>query len=225
MGQVISTRTDVLQEAYTEMLKSLQDIVPAFDGKKAKYIVTKELGKDCDLVFDNFSAEPIKAASLGQVYTAFYKGKKVAIKVQRARLKELLDLDLTNLKKLAELLDKFDPKSEGADCDWVKIYEESDRLLYEKINYSNEAGNADRFRKDFQDIPRVRVPTSYRNGLTTPRVLTMEFVESLKLMNNAEIEKRIGPRYVVQARGGLVVATNCGNGLLSCGSSSAGQPV
>jgi predicted unusual protein kinase regulating ubiquinone biosynthesis (AarF/ABC1/UbiB family) len=109
--------------------------------------------------------------------------------VQRAGLKELFDVDLKNLKKSAELLDKFDPKSDGADRDWVKIYEESERLPYEELNYMNEADNADRFRKDFKDIPWVRVPKFYRNGLTTPRVLTMEFVESLKLTDIAQIEK------------------------------------
>ena len=64
-----------------------------------------------------------------------YKGKKVAIKVQRAGLKELFDVDLKNLKKLAELLDRFDPKTDGADRDWVSIYEESERLLYLEIDY------------------------------------------------------------------------------------------
>ena len=188
LGQVVSTRTDVLPETYTEVLKSLQDDVPAFSGQKAKDIVTKELGRPCDEVFQDFSAKPLKAASLGQVHTAFYKGKKVAVKVQRAGLKELFDVDLKNLKKLAELLDKFDPKSDGADRDWVKIYEESERLLYEEINYLNEADNADRFRKDFADIAWVRIPQMIRE-VSTPRVLTMEFVESLKLTDIKQIDR------------------------------------
>ena len=64
--------------------------------------------------------------------------------MQRAGLRELFDVDLKNLKKLAELLDKFDPKSDGADQDWVAIYDESARLLYEEIDYLNEAKNAER---------------------------------------------------------------------------------
>lgn len=113
LGQVISTRTDILPKEYTDILKTLQDDVPGFSGKRAKDILSKELGKPCDTVFQNFSEEPLAAASLGQVHTAMYKGKKVAIKVQRAGLKELFDVDLKNLKKLAELLDKFDPKTDG----------------------------------------------------------------------------------------------------------------
>lgn len=110
----MSTRTDVLPTTYTDVLKTLQDDVPGFSGKKAKDIVSKELGRPCDEIFENFSEKPLAAASLGQVHTATYKGQKVAIKVQRAGLKELFDVDLKNLKKLAALLDKFDPKTDGA---------------------------------------------------------------------------------------------------------------
>ncbi|KAL9189641.1 hypothetical protein ACHAXT_009316 [Thalassiosira profunda] len=187
LGQVVSTRTDVLPKEYTDVLKTLQDDVPGFSGKRAKEIVTQELGKPCDAVFQNFSSEPLAAASLGQVHTATYKGKKVAIKVQRAGLKELFDVDLKNLRKLAELLDKFDPKSDGADRDWVSIYEESERLLYLEIDYLNEAANCERFAKDFSDIEWVRVPDVFRE-VSTPRVLTMEFIESLKLTNLEEVD-------------------------------------
>ncbi|EED88809.1 hypothetical protein THAPSDRAFT_37294, partial [Thalassiosira pseudonana CCMP1335] len=187
LGQVVSTRTDVLPVEYTDVLKTLQDDVPGFSGKRAKDIVSKELDLPCDDVFTNFSEEPLAAASLGQVHTAMYKGKKVAIKVQRAGLKELFDVDLKNLKKLAELLDKFDPKTDGADRDWVSIYEESERLLYLEIDYLNEAANCERFARDFSDIEYVRVPEVYRE-VSTPRVLTMEFVESFKLTNIEKIE-------------------------------------
>lgn len=187
LGQVISTRTDVLPATYTDVLKSLQDEVPAFSGARAKEIVSAELGRPADEIFTNFSEEPLKAASLGQVHTANYKGQKVAIKVQRAGLKELFDVDLKNLRKLAVLLDKFDPKTDGADRDWVSIYEESERLLYLEIDYLNEADNGERFARDFRDISYVRVPRFYRE-LSTPRVLTMEFVESFKLTDIEKIE-------------------------------------
>jgi hypothetical protein len=187
LGQVAATRTDVLPKTYIDVLKTLQDEVPGFSGKRAKEIVSFELGKPFDSVFQDFSDKPLKAASLGQVHTATYKGKKVAIKVQRAGLKDLFDCDLKNLKKLAELLDKFDPKTDGADRDWVTIYEESERLLYQEIDYLNEATNAERFANDFKDIDWVRVPKVYRE-VSTPRVLTMEFVESFKLTDIERIE-------------------------------------
>jgi len=188
LGQVVSTRTDVLPAEFTDVLKTLQDDVPGFSGSRAKDIIAKELGKPCNEIFDDFSEKPLAAASLGQVHTATYKGKKVAIKVQRAGLKELFDVDLKNLKKLAVLLDKFDPKTDGADRNWVQIYEESERLLYEEINYINEADNAERFAKDFKDTDWVRVPDVYRD-LSTPRVLTMEYVDSFKLTNIEKVEE------------------------------------
>lgn len=188
LGQVMSTRTDILPPTYTDTLKTLTDDVPGFGGKRAKEIVSQELGRPVDEIFDKFSNKPLKAASLGQVHTAFYKGEKVAIKVQRAGLKELFDKDLKVLKKLAVLLEKFDPKSDGADRDWVSIYEESERLLYLEIDYLNEADNTDRFAKDFEGIDYVRIPKVYRE-FTTPRVLTMEFVESFKLTDTKRVEK------------------------------------
>eukprot|EP00546_Thalassionema_frauenfeldii_P013531 CAMPEP_0178912274 /NCGR_PEP_ID=MMETSP0786-20121207/10169_1 /TAXON_ID=186022 /ORGANISM="Thalassionema frauenfeldii, Strain CCMP 1798" /LENGTH=770 /DNA_ID=CAMNT_0020584833 /DNA_START=188 /DNA_END=2500 /DNA_ORIENTATION=+ len=195
LGQVAATRTDVLGPIYIDVLKTLQDDVPAFSGTKAKEIVSRELGgggggRSCDEIFSNFSETPLKAASLGQVHTAILKetGHKVAIKVQRAGLKELFDVDLKNLEKLAVLLDKLDPKTDGADRDWVSIYRESARLLYQEIDYELEATNAERFRKDFETIDWVRVPRVYRE-YTTPRVLTMEFVESFKLTDLERIEE------------------------------------
>ena len=189
LGQVISTRTDVLPKEYTDVLKTLQDDVPGFSGTRAKEIISRELGQPCDDIFQDFSAQPLAAASLGQVHTATYKDKAVAIKVQRAGLKELFDVDLKNLKKLAELLDKFDPKTDGADRDWVSIYEESERLLYLEIDYINEADNAERFAKDFKNVDWVKVPDVYR-GASTPRVLTMEFLESFKLTDIDQVERR-----------------------------------
>lgn len=188
LGQVVSTRTDIFSAAYIDVLKTLQDDVPGFSGARAKAIVARELGRPVDEVFEQFSDAPLAAASLGQVHTAVMDGKKVAIKVQRAGLKELFDVDLKNLKKLAVLLDKFDPKSDGADRDWVSIYDESARLLYLEIDYLNEAKNAERFARDFQATPWVRTPKVFTD-VSTPRVLVMEFVESLKLTDLPQIEK------------------------------------
>jgi predicted unusual protein kinase regulating ubiquinone biosynthesis (AarF/ABC1/UbiB family) len=90
---------------------------------------------------------------------------------------------------LATLLDKFDPKSDGADRSYADIYDESAKLLYEEIDYGLEANNCIRFAQSFKDagIDYVRVPEVYRE-LTTPRVLTLEFVESFKLTDLARVE-------------------------------------
>ena len=89
-------------------------------------------------------------------------GKEVAVKVQRAGLKELFDTDLKNLKVLVKLLDKFDPKSDGADRSYADIYEESSKLLYEEIDYLREANNGQRFANEFKKIGLDYIKVSRR---------------------------------------------------------------
>jgi predicted unusual protein kinase regulating ubiquinone biosynthesis (AarF/ABC1/UbiB family) len=110
------------------------------------------------------------------------------VHVVRRRKKKCTDKIISQFFQLAILLDKFDPKSDGADRDWVSIYDESERLLYLEIDYLNEVRNAERFAKDFAEIDWVRVPKVYHE-VTTPRVLTMEFVESFKLTDTKRVEK------------------------------------
>ena len=192
LGQVLSTRTDVLPAEYIDVLKSLQDDVPAFGGDKAKAIVAAELGvDDVSEVFSAFGDEPIAAASLGQVHLGTLKktGQRVAVKVQRAGLRELFATDLKNLRKLCELLDKLDPKSDGADRSYIDVFDESEKLLYLEIDYLNEARNADRFRADFagDEGTQVRVPAMFYE-FSTPKVLTMEYIDSFKLTDMSRIE-------------------------------------
>ncbi|KAF6003816.1 hypothetical protein F1559_001951 [Cyanidiococcus yangmingshanensis] len=115
-------------------------------------------------------------------------GKDVAVKVQRAGLRELFDVDLKNLRLLAQMLDWLDPKTDGASRNWVEIYNESARLLYEEIDYENEARNAQKFADNFgqhrgnggamEDWVRVpRILEAY----TSKRVLVMEYVKGTKI--------------------------------------------
>jgi len=189
LGQVISTRTDVVEKEYIDVLKDLQDNVPGFGGDRAVTIIEAELGKPIVEIFDAFEKEPIAAASLGQVHRATYKGRPVAVKVQRAGLKELFDTDLKNLKVLAKLLDKFDPKSDGADRSYADIYDESAKLLYEEIDYTLEGRNGARFASSLKEVglDYIKVPDVIWEA-TNERVLTMEFVESFKLTDIARIE-------------------------------------
>ena len=172
LGQLLSTRIDVLPREYIKELILLQDQVPGFDGDKAVEIIEKELGKPIDQLYDTFDRKAIAAASLGQVHIATKNGKKLAVKVQRQGLRKLFDMDLKNIKVLAILLDKFDPKSDGAQRDWVSIYDESARLLYKEIDYKAEAMNAIRFKDNFADVPWVKVP-DVDLDMTTEKIITM----------------------------------------------------
>ncbi len=188
LGQLMSTRVDVVSKEYIDELSSLQDRVPGFSGELAVDVIEAELGKPINEVYDSFDPVPIAAASLGQVHRAVYRGRQVAIKVQRAGLKELFDLDLKNFRALAGLLDRFDPKNDGASRNWIQIFEESAKLLYEEIDYVHEGKSADLFRNNFADIPWVKVPKVYWD-LTTPRILTMEYVPGIKINDYEAIER------------------------------------
>lgn len=188
LGQLLSTRVDVVPKEYIEELSVLQDRVPGFSAERAIEVIEKEFGRPIDEVFEEFEHVPIAAASLGQVHRAVVNGERVAVKIQRAGLKELFDVDLKNLKLLASMMDRFDPKNDGASRNWVEIYEESAKLLYEEIDYVLEGRNADLFRNNFASTPWVKVPGIYWD-LTSSRVLTMEYVPGIKINDYESIER------------------------------------
>lgn len=188
LGQLLSARVDHVPREYFEELAILQDQVPGFTVHHAIEVIEKEFGHPVSKIFDSFNPVPIAAAHLGQVYLAVYKGNQVAVKIQRAGLKDLFDVDVKNLKLLARLIDKLDPKIDGTKRDWVRISEEVAILLFEQINYLLEGHNADRFRQNFEDVPWVKVPRVYW-GLTSKHVLTTEYVPGIKISDYDAIEK------------------------------------
>ncbi|KAG6482081.1 hypothetical protein ZIOFF_058708 [Zingiber officinale] len=203
VGQQFSTRVDILPQEYVDQLSELQDQVPPFPSATAISIVEEELGAPLDDIFDQFDYEPIAAASLGQVHRAKLKGQEVVIKVQRPGLKDLFDIDLKNLRVIAEYLQKVDPKSDGAKRDWVAIYDECANVLYQEIDYTKEAANAEKFSKNFKDMDYVKVPNIYWE-YTTPQVLTMEYVPGIKINRIRQLDqlgvdrKRLG-RFAVES--------------------------
>lgn len=203
IGQQFSTRVDILAQEYVDQLSELQDQVPPFPSETAVSIVEEELGAPVGDIFDQFDYEPIAAASLGQVHRARLKGQEVVVKVQRPGLKDLFDIDLKNLRVIAEYLQKIDPKSDGAKRDWVAIYDECANVLYQEIDYTKEAANAELFASNFKDMDYVKVPTIYWE-YTTPQVLTMEYVPGIKINRIQALDqlgvdrKRLG-RYAVES--------------------------
>jgi predicted unusual protein kinase regulating ubiquinone biosynthesis (AarF/ABC1/UbiB family) len=164
LGQLLSTRIDVLPKEFINELCALQDQVPGFSGDLAVEIIERELGKPIEQLYDSFNRTSLAAASLGQVHVAVLNGKKVAVKIQRQGLKQLFDMDLQNIRVLAIILDKLDPKTDGTQRDWISIYDESAKLLYREIDYRLEAFNSIRFQDNFKDVPWVKVPDVSRGS-------------------------------------------------------------
>ncbi|XP_059661266.1 protein ACTIVITY OF BC1 COMPLEX KINASE 7, chloroplastic-like [Cornus florida] len=199
LGQLSSTRSDLFPREFVDELAKLQDRVPAFSSKKAKDLIKRELRAPVDLLFKEFEDQPIAAASLGQVHRAIlHNGQKVVVKVQRPGLKKLFDIDLRNLKLIAEYFQKSETLG-GPTRDWIGIYEECAKILYEEIDYINEGKNADRFRRDFRNVKWVRVPLVHWD-YTASKVLTLEYVPGIKINRLDMIDARGFSRSRISSR-------------------------
>ncbi|KAK9014768.1 hypothetical protein V6N11_005909 [Hibiscus sabdariffa] len=189
LGQLSSTRSDLFPQEFVDELAKLQDKVPAFSPKKARGFIEKELGAPINVLFKEFEDQPIAAASLGQVHRAIlHNGEKVVVKVQRPGLRKLFDIDLRNLKLIAEYFQNSETFG-GPTRDWVGIYEECSTILYQEIDYINEGKNADRFRRDFRNIKWVRVPMVFWD-YTATKVLTLEYVPGIKINQLVALDAR-----------------------------------
>lgn len=190
VGQLASTRADLFPSEIVEELRLLQDRVPAFSWETARTVLETEYGKDVNEVFQYLDKTPIAAASLGQVHRAVLpSGQHVVIKIQRPKLKQLFDMDLEVLRGVAFALQKS-KKYGGNGRDWVGIYEECSRVLYEEIDYVREANSCQRFGDNFKlaGIPWVRVPKVYYE-YTTTRVLCLQYVPGIKISDVATLQR------------------------------------
>ncbi|KVI02093.1 Protein kinase-like domain-containing protein, partial [Cynara cardunculus var. scolymus] len=189
IGQLSSTRLDLFPREIVDELAKLQDRVPAFSPTKSKGFIERELGSPVHVLFKEFEDQPIAAASLGQVHQAIlHNGEKVVVKVQRPGLKKLFDIDLRNLKLIAEYFQSSENLGSPT-RDWIGIYEECAKILYEEIDYVNEAKNAERFSREFRNIKWVRVPQVFWD-YTANKVLTLEYVPGIKINELDAIDER-----------------------------------
>jgi predicted unusual protein kinase regulating ubiquinone biosynthesis (AarF/ABC1/UbiB family) len=179
LGQVLSTRADLLPLEYLESLSRLQDKVQPFDGALAEGIVAEELGVRISKAFTRFDAEPLAAASLGQVhYAELRDGRSVAVKVQRPDVREVIASDIESLLEVARLLDR---RSDiGNRYDLEGMVTQFEKSLGEELDYRREASNLNRMGRALARFPRLLVPTPI-DDYTTSKVLTMEHVAGRKL--------------------------------------------
>ena len=186
VGQLFSTRADLFPSEYVEELAKLQDKVPAFSYEQARAIIEQDLGKPIQVLYQSFDPIPLAAASLGQVHRAqLHTGEEVVVKVQRPGLLKLFQIDLAILKGIARYFQNH--PSWGRGRDWLGIYEECCRILYEEIDYLNEGRNADTFRRNFRGQNWVKVPRVYWR-YASPRVLTLEYLPGIKISHYEALE-------------------------------------
>ncbi|KAL6563425.1 Protein ACTIVITY OF BC1 COMPLEX KINASE 3, chloroplastic [Orobanche gracilis] len=192
IGQGLSTRPDLCPTQYLDELSQLQDALPTFPDAEAFSCIERELGCPVDSVFSSISASPIAAASLGQVYKAKlkYSGKVVAVKVQRPGIEETVGLDFYLIRGLGFLINKY---VDTVSSDVVALIDEFARRVYQELNYvqwgMQEGQNARRFKKLYADKDDVLVPDIFWD-YTSRKVLTMEWVEGVKLNEQDAVERQ-----------------------------------
>lgn len=181
LGQILSTRPDLIPESFAEELTKLQDHVPSFPYDQVVEIFQEEFGASPEDIYASFSKEPLAAASIGQVHEATLpSGESVVVKVQRPGIQRIIEVDLEILFHLATLAENH--------VEEVNIQRPSEIVtefaedLNEEIDYDVEAMHAERFAAQFAGDETQHVPTIYRK-FSSKRILTMERINGVKSSN------------------------------------------
>ncbi len=200
-GQALSTRPDIIPPLLLEELAQLQDQLPGFDSGLAMACIEEDLGAPVNQIYAQLERDPISAASLGQVHRGvLLSGEKVAVKVQRPGLREQITLDLYIVRNIAAWINQNIGLIRS---DLVALIDELGKRVFEEMDYLNEAANAEKFAALHRHNKRIAVPLIYHQA-TSRRVLTMEWIDGVKL-TNLEAVRSIGmdPDDMVQ------VGVNC----------------
>ena len=186
LGQLLSTRADLLPPPYLEALARLQDKVDPFPFADVERIVQEELGVRLSKAFESFEQEPIAAASLGQVHRAVMRdGRAVAVKVQRPGVRDQVLKDLDALDEVAVLMQRFSAATRSIDA--PGLLEEFRRTVLSELDYREEARNLLTISRQLRDFERIIVPLPIE-GFTTARVLTMDYIEGTKITGVSPVE-------------------------------------
>ena len=178
MGQLLSTRPDLVGRELADELKQLQTNVPADPPDVVRETVTTELGQPIEDLFSEFDDVPLASASIGQVHRArLHEGTDVVVKIRHASIESIIrdDLEvLSGLASLAEQIDEFKPYRPAA------TVAELSRGLLRELDFGREERNLHQFGELFRDDTRIRIPQPFTEFCTS-RILTMERLEGVKL--------------------------------------------
>ncbi len=204
LGQVLSTRSDLLPPAYLNELAKLQDSLSPVPPGVITDVLESELGGTVDDIFDSFDLTPLASASIGQAHAAtLADGTEVVVKVRRPGAVEQVEVDLEILQNLAAQADRR--WEDAAGYDLPGLAEEFARTLRAELDYLAEGRNAERFAENFADHPGVHIPAIHWET-TTSRVLTVERLRGLKVSDLDALDRADVDRPALAARAAEVVA-------------------
>jgi len=179
LGQLMSTRGDMLPPEYLAELARLQDRAPLVPEAAILATIERELGAPANQVFGSFELEPLASASIGQVHAAtLHDGSRVVVKVQRPGVAEEIERDLRILARITDWIERS--TEYGADYDVWSLHSEFAHTIHGELDYIREGRNVDRMRRAFAGDPGIRIPVVYW-PYTSHRVLTMERMEGIKI--------------------------------------------
>ncbi len=194
LGQLLSTRSDLLPEDFIIEFTKLQDNVQPLPFSVVKGAIEGELHDSIENLYQEFSSEPLAAASIGQVHSAILKsGEKVVVKIQRPEIESVIENDISLLAFLAGLLEKYVPESRIASPRIV--VDEFFRTLSLELNYVVEANNMAKMAHNLAVFPQIVIPKVYKS-LSTERILTLERLEGvrvndLKALDEAHVDRKM----------------------------------
>ena len=179
LGQLLSTRGDLLPQPYLDALSRLQDRIEPFPYQEVERIVTTELGGRISKLFLEFQTQPSAAASLAQVHRATMRdGRAVVVKVQRPGVREVIVEDLEALEQVAEFIDAHTEM--GKRYEFTNMLSDLRHSLLHELDFQREAGNLRRLAKSLAEFERIVIPEPIED-FTTSRVLTMDFIPGKKI--------------------------------------------
>lgn len=179
LGQVLSTRPDIIPSNYIKELKRLQDDVAPFGFETVKRQIEEELGCNLSDVFKSFDETPLASASIGQVHRAVLtNGQEVVVKVRRPDIEKIITVDLEIILNLTRLVEKHIPEMRAYDL--VAKVEEFAEAMHKELDFTREGFNIDRFRQNFEGDNTVYVPKVFWEA-TTQKVLTIEYIQGYKI--------------------------------------------
>ena len=190
LGQLLSTRPDIVGTNIAKELTKLQDNNPPVEFNEIEEVIEEELGDSISNLFKNFSKEPIATASIGQVHEGYLMtGEHVAIKVQKKGLETLIETDLKIMHFISKRIDKRISKASIYNI--PAIVDEFERTIHKEIDYNIELRNMKHLEYDLRNNNKIHIPKSY-SEYTTTKVLTTEYIDGLKL---SEVIESDDPKY------------------------------
>ncbi|MFK4806255.1 ABC1 kinase family protein [Microbacterium sp. ZW CA_36] len=203
LGQLLSTRSDLLPPAFVTELAKLQDAAPPIPVDLIREVISSELGAPPEQVFASFEDQPLASASIGQAHAAtLADGTPVVVKVRRPDAVSLVQTDLEILQNLASRATRT--WQFARDVDVVAMVDEFVATIRAELDYLEEGRNAERFARDFKEDPSVIIPRVYWEH-TTSRVLTLERMEGMNVADVGALDDAHVDRNLVARRGADIV--------------------